>query len=327
VTSAIVRDGLDDVVTGFGLLNEPFGDCNHNVYKQFLENGLHIVRETLGESIKVFVSDMFLATYFNDGTWWLDPTEYHDTLLDTHFYHVFASSVRTMSPREHLARVCNPEDAQEEITSCCYEDATDNNVPSQGGVKRISTEWSAAFDAMPGELLQVVMQGIAASGTAPDFHRRISPERQAFLKKFVEAQIVAYEAADTGLSQGWFYWTWKVEGGAFAEWDFSRGLFEGWIPPIAPSNTSSQELYGTCNEILLHTNNTMDVVHPFPWGDPDYWEHDDFVPSEVNQNGVWNEINILKRFHWFFFGLCVAIALLTWHFFRKRRRKWQYTSI
>lgn len=70
--------------------------------------------------------------------------------------------------------------------------------------------------------LDVVMAGIAENGTAAEFDRQIPPKRQAFLRNFVEAQMVSYEAKDEGVSKGWFYWTLKMEGGAFAEWVSTR---------------------------------------------------------------------------------------------------------
>lgn len=48
-------------------------------------------------------------------------------------------------------------------------------------------------------------------GTAPEFDRQISHERKLFLRNFVEAQMVTYEAVDQGVSSGWFYWTFKME--------------------------------------------------------------------------------------------------------------------
>ena len=332
ITHAFVRDGLDDVVTGFGLLNEPFADCDIDVYKQFLEDGLKIARANMGEKTKIFVSDMFAAPQFNDGHWWLDPKEYSNTLLDTHFYHVFANENRIMSTRQHLERVCEkyPNDGELVITSCCYEVVPANVTPSQG-VQRISTEWSAAFDSMPGELLGVVMRGIAAKGIAPDFNRTISPERQDFLQQFVKAQMVAYEAADSGLGQGWIYWTWKMEGGAFAEWDFSRGLREGWIPPIAPPNVATQDFYGTtCTMILDETSNSTKVVHPFPWGDPDYWEHDDvFTDDDVltpHDNG-WDNRGVSGALHLLLLVLCAVGISIGWSMYRKHSRRREYARI
>lgn len=49
-------------------------------------------------------------------------------------------------------------------------------------------------------------------GVALEFDREITVERQNFIRNFVEAQMVTYEAKDVpGLSSGWFYWTFKME--------------------------------------------------------------------------------------------------------------------
>jgi glucan 1,3-beta-glucosidase len=72
-------------------------------------------------------------------------------------------------------------------------------------------EWSASFDTLVCDKLDVVMAGIATNGTAPELNREIEPERKAFLRNFVEAQMVTFEAADIGISKGWFYWTFKME--------------------------------------------------------------------------------------------------------------------
>ena len=117
-------------------------------------------------------------------------------------------------------------------------------VPSKG-IRRIIGEWSASFDTLVCDKLDVVMAGIAEngeysttdttfhqsyanlifsanlhdfSGTAAEFDRQIPSDRKAFLRNFVEAQMISYEAKEEGVSDGWFYWTLKMEGGAFAEW-------------------------------------------------------------------------------------------------------------
>lgn len=269
LTQRLADDQLLDVVTGFGLLNEPFADCNDHVYRMFLTDAFRIARDNLGPDVALFVSDKFGAPSFNDGRWWLDA-DHANTYLDTHFYQVFSASDRSMTTLEHLDLVCHPQDGEKLMESCCWKDPPNNTVPSNG-VRRISTEWSAAFDAMPGELLAVVMQGIRDHGVAPDFDRVLSPARQDFLRNFVEAQMVAYEAADSGQADGWFFWTFKTEGGAFAEWDFLRGVADGWMPRLAPSAMASQDLYGHCESIMARTDNRTDLVHPFPWGDEPYW--------------------------------------------------------
>jgi len=51
----------------------------------------------------------------------------------------------------------------------------------------------------------------AKTGKALDFDREIPAARKQFLRSFVEAQMVAYEAASVGVSSGWFFWTFKTE--------------------------------------------------------------------------------------------------------------------
>jgi hypothetical protein len=60
-------------------------------------------------------------------------------------------------------------------------------------------------------MLEYVMKGIATNGEAPYFNRTISKARGNFLRNFVEAQMVTYEAAEVKVSHGWFFWTLKTE--------------------------------------------------------------------------------------------------------------------
>ena len=47
VCHGIVKEGYQDDVTGFDLLNEPFKDCNRTVYEEFINTGRDIVRAIL----------------------------------------------------------------------------------------------------------------------------------------------------------------------------------------------------------------------------------------------------------------------------------------
>jgi len=105
-----------------------------------------------------------------------------------------------------------------------------------------------------------------------------------FLRNYVEAQMVAYEAAGSGgISSGWLFWNFKMEGGAFAEWDFLRGLREGWMPPIPEPHISSESLYGTCYDIYNKTDDSYSIVDEYPdprtldWNEWQGWTNDDFV--------------------------------------------------
>jgi glucan 1,3-beta-glucosidase len=352
VTARIREEGLNDVVTGFGLLNEPFKDCDRDVYLDFIDRGRDVVRANLGEGTAVYVSDMFQADAFNDGRWWLDGDRYGNTYLDSHYYHVFASRPRELSPRQHVAFTCQRQ--YRDAVSCCYRDPAlagrpwqhatggGNRRPS-AGVRRLFGEWSAAYDALPVAVLSDVMTGIRETGRAPHLDRRLTPAEVDFLGHFAQAQQVAYEAAERDTSAGWFYWTLKVEGGAFAEWDFLRGLREGWLRLVSDPTVSSQAVFGSCYDILFRTNDTDEVIRPYPapedltssdWAGPPI--DDDVVVSHgqslLDRNG--NIVIELDRHpnHTWLYLLIVAVAAVALRFARPcccrgRNKKSEYEPI
>ena len=147
-------------------------------------------------------------------------------------------------------------------------------------------EWSASFDTLVCTKLDDVMDSYAETGRFLEFDRKIPEKRMRFLRNFVEAQMVVYES---GPSSGWFYWNYKMEGGgervirrtsllsvsnssasssgllakAFAEWDYLRGIREGWIPVLPPSQPAL-DAFGTCESIIFRTNDDISIVHEFP---------------------------------------------------------------
>lgn len=324
ITAAVKSDNMTDVVTGFGVLNEPFADCDKNHLRFFDNEALAIVKKNMGEDTSVYIGDRFNSTEWNDGFW--TGEEFKGTFLDSHYYHVFDERPRHLSPKQHIALVCQHNRRQTD--ACCYEDYEDEEhvIPSKG-ITRIIGEWSASFDTLVGDKLDTVMTGIAVNGTALEFDRQISPARKQFLRNFVEAQMVTYEAADLGISRGWFYWTLKMEGGAFAEWDFSRGLNEGWLPSIPSTDTPSSSLYGSCYDIIVRTEDNLSIIHEFP--DPTSidltnWQgfkiDDDVVVShgeslEKSSNGEWIEPSAPPRYKYtysvpFYFAPCILLLYI-----------------
>ena len=288
IAQAIKNDGVADVVTGFGLLNEPYADCIPSHYRHFVQEGMNIVRRILGDHMAVYASDMFQANIFNDGHWWIDPKVYHNTYLDSHYYQVFDSTTRYLSPRQHIAYTC--QNHYRRTTSCCYSDGPRRNQSPSRGVSRMIGEWSASMDILPSARINNVVDEIVQTGRAPYLDRQLSPERQEFLNNFIQAQIVTYEAADhPGLSRAWFYWTIKMEGGAFQEWDMLRGLQDGWFPNIpADSNVTSESIYGSCYDIMWRTkdNRTLELEE---YPDPQY------VPIETDPNKIINDDVVLSH--------------------------------
>jgi glucan 1,3-beta-glucosidase len=97
ISNEIMKDGLGDVVRGFGIFNnspkhgrmeeeEEEEDCNDNddlqVVRDYASKALHIVRSTLGNDTAIIMGDMNKnATMWNDG-WWDDMP---NTFLDSHY--------------------------------------------------------------------------------------------------------------------------------------------------------------------------------------------------------------------------------------------------
>jgi len=350
VTKAIADENMQDVVTGFGVVNEPFKDCDREVYLEFIQAGFDVVRQNMGPDAYVYVSDLFQPELFNDGKWWLDPKKYHNTFIDTHYYHVFAETTRAISPRQHIALTCqneyhknrNAHKTQGGVSACCFQDPPYNTIPSDG-VRHMVGEWSVATDTLPGDMLYKVMESIADSGIAFGLDREISPDRADFLRSFSEAQMVVYEMADKGAGGSWFYWTVKMEGGAFAEWDYLRGVKEGWIPKLPSPDVASVTQFGTCYDIMNRTSDSMSIIHEFPnaLDDSDNWQgtalDDDVVVSHgesVLNPAEWRRRNDLinsDNMGWWIAGLVMAVVAIVVSVYRRCRSRGSlkpgYTSL
>jgi len=82
----------------------------------------------------------------------------------------------------------------------------------------------------------------------------------------------------------------KIRGGCYAEWDYLRGLKEGWIPTLPATNVTAEEYFGSCYDIMERTTHEV-------WFDRQIEDFDDAVLSDgetlvVGQDGHW----IPKRF-------------------------------
>lgn len=143
-------------------------------------------------------------------------------------------------------------------------------------------EWSASFDILPAARINEIMEAIANTGVAPYMDRSLSEDRQDFLRNYVKSQIVTFEHAGYK-DHAWFFWSAKMENAAFAEWDFLRGIQDGWFPtPLQAPNASSSSVYGDCYDILFQTADNRSIVHEFPApGDAVPSEHETIVDDDV----------------------------------------------
>ncbi|CAJ1967049.1 unnamed protein product [Cylindrotheca closterium] len=279
IAQGIMNDSLRDVVTGFGILHEPFSDCDVYVIRDFSNMAFESVRSIMGSDTHVFMGDSFDAAEWNSG-WWTDPGHSH-TYLDSHYFHVFGERNRALSPKQHIALLCTRN--ARDTSSCCYEDAPTNQIPSRG-ISRIVGKWTAAFDTLTALKLKDVMANIQQHGEALEFNRTITEGRMRFLSNFVHAQMVTYESMNSGVSSGWFFHTLKTEGGAFLEWNFLYGIKQGWIQNLPPRERSAESMYGSCESIATKTSDDTSIVHEFP--DPnqksvELWLGDEFDDDYV----------------------------------------------
>ena len=123
-------DGAEDIVTGFGVMNEPGPYIKAQLLKNFYNDAYIAIRNSLPDAF-VYVGDGFNSANFNNfwtgrsdmdhpkhdtlytvynGYW--AGTEYEgwvndvrNVLLDTHIYQCFTLSMRMFSPREHIEEV------------------------------------------------------------------------------------------------------------------------------------------------------------------------------------------------------------------------------
>jgi len=302
-----VESGLKDVVTGFGLLNEPDHHIKYWRMLSFYNNAYEIIRTILGDGVSVYIGDMFNPQSFN---WYWhngNPIAATNVYLDSHVYACFVDDLKAMTPRQHITQVCRYE--RDHINQCCW----DGWPPEPTELGRFVGEWTAAFDRTPSPELERAyantldykkqLQKKLDAANDADTKAKIvakaeealeiedssddhvlkyvaptTPERQAFLKQYVLAQMLTYEASpddsapyfkgssSAGLDfHGWFFWNFKMEADVYAEWNYLRGLREGWIPMLQRDLTIEEQFGLTCQDVEKDTSPCTDnVVDPFP---------------------------------------------------------------
>jgi glucan 1,3-beta-glucosidase len=129
-----------------------------------------------------------------------------------------------------------------------------------------------------------------------------------------------------------------MEGGAYAEWDFIRGLQEGWIPPMPPPNVPSVQIYGTCEEIIFRTDDNYTLIDEIPdpntlnWVEKEgWWTLDDDVVKTHGQSLLPDyvpprEHSVYRRYALLFI-LCIAIVVVVRRLRRRASKKHTYIEL
>ncbi|KAJ1982456.1 hypothetical protein H4R34_001715, partial [Dimargaris verticillata] len=144
------------------------------------------------------------------------------TLLDHHFYHVFNLDQLKMTREQHLMQTCAK---GAEVAE------SHKHIPTMVGEFSLATtdctKWINGFlvySRWEGKHNDTAIPIHADSSCrgSEDF-TTYSAEHKQFLKTFAELQFDAYEKG-----AGWIFWNFKTE--ESPEWDYMRGVEQGWIP-------------------------------------------------------------------------------------------------
>ncbi|KAL4892177.1 putative glucan 1,3-beta-glucosidase A [Aspergillus ambiguus] len=218
-----------DVVAAIEALNEPFipGGLDEGQLKSYYGKAYEIIKD-LGSDVDLVLSDAFI----NPAPWNGFISDSGDIVMDSHHYEVFDINLLRMSVDDHVK------------TACDY--GRQQLVPATKPV--VVGEWAGAMTdcarylngrgegarydgTMGGE--KVGDCGAFSAGSVS----RVSAADQENIRRFIEAQLDAYE-----MKSGWLFWNWKTEQGA-PGWDMKDLLANG----VFPSPLDDRKYPGQCD--------------------------------------------------------------------------------
>ncbi|RAQ42562.1 glucan 1 [Aspergillus flavus] len=210
-----------DTVAAIEAINEPNipGGVDQGKLQEYYGSVYGIVNK-YNAGTSVVYGDGFLPVESWNGF----KTEGSKVVMDTHHYHMFDNGLIAMDIDSHIDAVC--QFAQQHL------EASDKPV--------IVGEWTGAVTDcakyLNGKGNGARYDGSYAadkaigdcSSLATGFVSKLSDEERSDMRRFIEAQLDAFE-----LKSGWVFWTWKTEGAP--GWDMSD-LLEAGVFPTSPDD-------------------------------------------------------------------------------------------
>ncbi|KAJ4366474.1 glucan exo-1,3-beta-glucosidase [Neocucurbitaria cava] len=231
ISQKYAKPDYQDVIIGIQLLNEPalyFDNISWDVTKQFYRDGYGQVREI--SDTPVILHDGFKQP--NNWNGFLTPSDNNaqNVAIDHHEYQIFSNDFVRMSPLQHQQYVCS-------------------TAESYNGADKWTFvgEWTGAMTDCA-KYVNGLGRGARYDGTFTDstkvgdcgWQNDVNQWPQSYkddTRKYIEAQIAAYEAK----TQGWFWWNFKTE--SAAEWDAFKLIDAGVFPTI--TNGQVQYKFGS----------------------------------------------------------------------------------
>ncbi|KAF1981657.1 glycoside hydrolase family 5 protein [Aulographum hederae CBS 113979] len=214
-------------VAAIELVNEPMGSSlDMDTVRQFYMDGWGNLKNS---RVAITFHDAFQGVNsWNDwgsGMW--------NLLLDTHHYEIFDSETLQMGIDDHVKSACGF-----------------GNQMKSNNKWTISGEWTGGITDCAKWLnglgvgarydgTYAINGGSSYIGSCDGKYtgsvKNLSAADKGNLRKFIEAQLDAYESA-----AGWIFWTWKTEGAP--EWDMQDQIANG----IFPQPLSDRQYPGQC---------------------------------------------------------------------------------
>lgn len=212
----------EDVVPVIAPLNEPAGFHGPDVLKvvrQYWYDSYDSIRYPDGASQQsntvVLLHDAFQPLSYWKG--FADPPSWQGVAMDKHIYQMFSLEEVSRSYDEHIAAACAHAASLSEYELWVivgeWTPAPTDCTRYLNGLG-VGARYDASYPGAPYTGSCAGLTGDAAT---------FSDEYKAFLRRYWEAQVVAYERG-----AGWIQWTWKAE--SSDDWSYQAGLKHGWIP-------------------------------------------------------------------------------------------------
>ncbi|KAK7434061.1 hypothetical protein VKT23_020387 [Stygiomarasmius scandens] len=212
-----------DVVTVIEPLNEPagfYGEQMMNVTRQYWYDSYGNIRFPYGTSQQGNTLVLLHDAFQDAGAWkgFMPPPEWQGVAMDTHIYQIFSNEEVSRTEQEHIDYACSRASTLESfdlwpIVGEWTPAMTDCAKYLNG--RGIGSRYDGTY---PGSSFIGPCYG--QTGKASTF----TQEYKTTLRKFWEAQVIAYEKGGAG----WIQWTWKAEDAD--DWSYQAGLENGWIP-------------------------------------------------------------------------------------------------
>lgn len=208
----------DGTVTSIQLLNEPAGFVGGNILdytKNYYYNGYGAARSRFGNAA-IMIHDAFQTLSYWNG--FMQPQQFQQVLLDTHIYQVFSPAEVARNENDRLNTFCGMANGLASSDKNLWTIVGEwTNAPTDCAKYLNGRGVGARYDgSYPGSYYVGSCSDKTGDGS------NFSDAYKNTLRRMFETQISVYERAS-----GWVFWTWKTE--QAADWDYQRGLRNGWI--------------------------------------------------------------------------------------------------